>query len=124
MKKYVALAVVGLLATSCAHVTYRNPGAKPISFTGNLGLEKKHSVVRHVDDDYRRQWLLFYLIPIGKDGTDMIRESVGDAEGLANLKITAVFDFWDVLFTNLTVGIYCTRSINIQGDLVTFKEGP
>ena len=122
MKSHILLVAASLLVTSCAHMTYRNTRGVPISFTGNLGLDKEHKVVRHVDDDYRRKWLLFYLIPIGDDGSDMIAQSVGNADGMANLRITAQWDVLDVLITNITSGIFCTRSVNIQGDLVKFVD--
>ncbi|MBM4040809.1 MAG: hypothetical protein FJ290_20075 [Planctomycetes bacterium] len=124
MKKLFGLLVCCFLAPSCAHVTYRNTTTKPISFTSNLGVARKYEVVAHVERDFRRKWLFWYLQPIGRDGSDMIAEAVGNADGMANLKITAVFDFWDVLFSNLTQGIYCSRLVSVRGDQVRFTQGP
>ena len=124
MRKLIVLILACALLPSCAHTTYRNSTGKPISFTGNLGTGMKYEAVGHVNNDYRRQWLFWYLLPIGKDGTDMIAESVGGAEAMSNLKIKAVFDVVDVVLSNLSLGIYCSRLVNIQGDLMKSTGKP
>lgn len=124
MRKLIALVLVATMVTSCAHVTYQNSTHKPISFTRSLGTEKKFQVTGRANNDYRRQWLFWYLLPIGKDGTDMIADSVGGADALANLKIIAVYDVLDMLVTTLTLGIYSTRLVNIQGDLMRASGNP
>jgi ribosomal protein L40E len=119
----VVLLLAGIVP-SCAHVKFDNRTGKPISFTRHLGTDRKYEVVRNVDEDYRRKWLLLYLIPIGHDGTDMIEECVRDGEGMVNLRIKSEWDLIDVVVTNLTLGILCTRSVNVRGDLVRFLDQP
>ena len=117
----VLLLSVSLLCSSCMYTHYRGKTRYPISFTSNLGVDKKYERVRTVDETYRRKWLVLYLIPIGKDGSDMISEASSGGDGMVNLKIHAYWDLVDVLVTNLTFGILCTRSIQITGDIVKFK---
>jgi len=118
--KTCILPVSLLLLTSCANIKYQNQTAAPISFTPNLGTEEEYRTVRHVDNDYRRFWLVFYMIPIGKDGSDMIADSAAGADGMVNLTLKAQYSFVDVLVANLTFGLFCLRSVNVQGDLVEF----
>ncbi len=119
-----ACAALALLVSSCAHIRYDNTTRTPVSFTHNLGDGIEYKTVRHISNDYRRIWLLWYLVPIGKDGSDMVAASTGGADGLANLRITAQYDVIDVLVTNLTFGLFCTRKVRIQGDLVDILPAP
>lgn len=113
-----------LLGTGCMHTRFQNHTRTPISFTHNLGVTRDYEVVRRVDEDYRRIWLLFYMLPVGKDGSDMVTQSAIGSDGMANLRIKSQFDVVDILITNLTFGLVCTRAVNIQGDLVRFKPEP
>lgn len=117
-----ALLMVLCATPCCAHLRYDNPTGKPISFTPHLGKGLTFQTVRKVSNDYRRMWLLFYLLPIGRDGTDMIGDTLGGADGMVNLTVTSQWDFIDVLVTNLTFGLFCTRKVMIEGDLVAINE--
>ena len=127
MKRVILLTtllLLGAMLVGCMHTRYRPRSGRPVSMTSNLGTAAVPRPVGTVDETYRRKWLLFWIVPIGKDGGDMIDDALGGAQGMINCRIKAEWTFLDLVITGITFGIFCTRSVEIKGTLVAYDGAP
>lgn len=125
MKRFILLTTLLLVcvaAVGCMHTRYRPRSGKPVSMTSTLGPNVVTSPVRQVDEEYTRKWLLWFILPIGDDGGDMIDDAMKGADGMTNLRIKAEWDFLDLVIQTVTFGIFCTRSVEISGTLVSIQS--
>ena len=125
-KSIPTLALVGLLflLTSCATLELSTLGyQKPVAMSSSLD-GKDFTVVKHFVRKLRAGWLIYMLIPVGHpDLAQVINQEVAAAggDGVVNLKITTQYDAVDVVISVLVGGLYNTRSIIVEGDVIKFK---
>jgi len=90
-----------------------------------LGIEKKEAtIIQHFELSDRSGWFILGLIKSSHtDIEDLVKKEIQSVNGDAalNLQIETVYDPLDIIISVLVGGIYNSRQIKIEGDVIKYK---
>ena len=113
-----------MVLASCAVLNLNAVGTtdKPISWNSNLG-GREYDVANHFIRTEQASWLILTLIPLNQpDVGQIVQQEIGSAggDGAVNVQITTKLDVLDIVISIFVGGLYNTRTVIIEGDVVKF----
>lgn len=122
----VTLLIGALTLSACYTQSFVAPVLeKPATLTGKAAEPREYEVVKHFMRTKRSGFWLFALIQGSQpDLNQVFKEEISSAGGDAvmNVEITTQFDALDVLVGLLVGGIYNSKIVHIEGDVVRYKK--
>lgn len=121
------LALCCIAAAGCGTVEYQVQSSKPVML--GSALPRDYRVIRHVEDEGKKLWLFWWLLPAG-ERRDMTLSRFADAGGdaVVNVTIHESYDIVDFLVQNWSAligvaGVTNTLNQDYTADIVDYQKG-